>query len=82
MFNPWYTTMMLATESYNVMALRMIKMTFGGQEARAEAHLMVTEKIAASWEAGSALMTGGNAFGVIDRYREHVAANAARLAAP
>ena len=79
MFYPWYSTMMLATESCNVIALRVIKMSFGGQAALDEGHRMLKEKIAASWEAGTTLMGGGNVSAVIDRYREHVAANASRL---
>jgi hypothetical protein len=56
-------------------------MAFGGQSALDEAHLMVSEKIDAAYEAGTALISGGSTFGVIERYREHVAANAGRLAA-
>jgi hypothetical protein len=41
---------------------------------------MVTEKIAATFEAVETLLTGGNLSIVIDRYREHVTANATRLA--
>ena len=81
MLNPWYTTMMLAAESWHVMRLRAIKLSAGGQDSLDEAQLMVGEKIAAFWEAGMALLAGGNALGTIDRYREHVAANAARLEA-
>ena len=81
MINPWYTTVMLATECCNVIGLRMIKLSLGGQGALDEAQLMLSEKVAASWEAGAALLNGGNAFGMVDRYREHVAANAARLVA-
>lgn len=40
---------------------------------------MVTEKIDAAVEAGMGLMSGSSADSVIDRYREHVAANAKRL---
>jgi len=41
---------------------------------------MVTEKIAAAFEAVETLLTGGGLSIVIDRYREHVTANATRLA--
>ena len=81
MLFPWYTTLMLALESGNVIGLRMTTMAFGGQAALDEANLMVSEKVAAYWEAATHLADGGDAFAVIDRYREHVAANAGRLAA-
>jgi hypothetical protein len=40
---------------------------------------MVTEKLHAMVEATVSLMAGGTASSVVDRYREHVAANAKRL---
>jgi hypothetical protein len=42
--------------------------------------LMVNEKIAAPFEAVETLLMGGNLFTVVNRYREHVTANAVRLA--
>jgi hypothetical protein len=42
--------------------------------------LMVTEKIAAAFEAVETLLTGGGLSIVIDRYREHITLNATRLA--
>jgi hypothetical protein len=44
-----------------------------------EANLMVMEKVQAMFEAGARLLAGGTACSVVDRYREHVAANAKRL---
>jgi hypothetical protein len=79
MFGPFYSTMFLAFESGNVVGLRMMKMMSGGSGACDEASLMLTEKIHAMFEAGASLMSGGTAGGVVDRYREHVAANAKRL---
>jgi hypothetical protein len=79
MFFPFYSTMMLAVESSNVVGLRMMKLTSGGRDARDEAQLMLNEKIAAMFEANASLMTGGTAGSVIERYRQHVAANARRL---
>jgi 2-iminoacetate synthase ThiH len=84
MFVPFYSTMSysamsLAFESGNVIALRMVKMMSGGSSSHDEAHLMVTEKLSAMFEAGVSLMTGGTASSVVERYREHVAANAKRL---
>jgi hypothetical protein len=77
MFGPFYSTVFLAFESGNVIGLRMMKMMSGGSGD--EAHLMVMEKIHAMFEASVSLLAGGTASSVIDRYREHVAANAKRL---
>ena len=41
---------------------------------------MITEKIAAAVEALSSMMSGGTPMALIERYREHVAENACRLA--
>jgi hypothetical protein len=79
MFVPFYSTVFLAFESGNVIGLRMMKMMSGGSGSHDEAHLMVTEKVHAMFEAGVSLMAGGTASSVVDRYREHVAANAKRL---
>jgi hypothetical protein len=77
---PWYSSAMLALESNHVIGLRLTKLAFGGRGAGDEANLMVAEKIAATFEAFQTLLKGGNIFIVIDRYREHVTANATRLA--
>jgi hypothetical protein len=79
MFVPFYSTVFLAFESGNVIGLRMMKMMFGGSGSQDEARLMVTEKVQAMFEASASLMAGGTASSVVDRYREHVAANAKRL---
>jgi hypothetical protein len=42
---------------------------------------MVNEKIDAAVEVGARLLCGGTAINVINRFREHVAANAERLSA-
>jgi hypothetical protein len=78
---PWFASAMLALESQNVIALRLMKLAGGGDAALDEAHLMVDEKIDAAIEALRSLHSGGTAASVIDRYRVHVAANARRLAA-
>lgn len=77
---PWYSSTMLILESSSVVGLRLTKLTRGGREAGDEANLMVAEKIAAAFEAVETLLTGGGLSIVIDRYREHVTANATRLA--
>jgi hypothetical protein len=78
MFGPFYSTMFLAFESGNVIGLRMMKIMSGGSGSHDEANLMVMEKMA-MFEASASLLTGGTACSVVDRYREHVAANAKRL---
>jgi hypothetical protein len=79
MLAPFYSTFFLALESGNVIGLRMMKMMSGARGSHDEAHLMVTEKLHAMFEASVNLMTGGTPISVVDRYREHVAANARRL---
>jgi hypothetical protein len=71
--------MMLAVESSSVIALRMMKLTLGGSGALHEAHLMISEKVDAAFEATANLMAGASGDDVIHRYRQHVAANALRL---
>jgi hypothetical protein len=78
-FFPLYDTMMLGLESGTVIRLRMLKLTWGGSDALDEMHLMIGEKVNAAFESGANLMAGASAEAVIDRYRQHVAANAARL---
>jgi hypothetical protein len=45
----------------------------------AESDPWIDEKVDAAFEATANLMAGASADGVIHRYRQHVAANAARL---
>jgi hypothetical protein len=77
---PWLASAMLAFESCEVINLRLTKFASADDDAEQEAHLMVAEKIDAMFEAGASLMAGASAAAVIGRYREHVAANAKRLA--
>jgi hypothetical protein len=79
MFFPFYSTMMLSFESCNVIGLRMLKLMSGGGAAVSEMHLMMGEKVNAAFESGANLMRGGSADSVVNRYRQHVAANAERL---
>jgi hypothetical protein len=72
---------MLAFESCEVIRLRLAKLAVGDDEADCEARLMVDEKVDAMFEAGASLLAGASAASIIDRYREHVAANARRLSA-
>ena len=75
----WTKVGMLAIESSEVIGLRLMKLTAGGSDAHQEAHLMISEKIDAAIEASHNLFAGSTAINVVDRYREHVAANAKRL---
>jgi len=77
MFN---SLMMLALEANGVVAQRMMKLMRGGKPARREAKLMVSEKIKAAFEATARLMAGASGDEIVHRYRQHVAANAKRLA--
>jgi hypothetical protein len=76
---PWLQTMMLAVESNDVIMRRLFVLCGGGSDARLEAHQMVFEKISAGIEAAGTLLSGGSTETIIERYREHVAANAERL---
>jgi hypothetical protein len=79
MFGSWFTVTLLALESSEVIGLRVAKLAGGGVDAEHEAHLMVREKIDAVVEVGVRLLYGATTANVIDRFRQHVAANAERL---
>ena len=66
-------------ESNNVIDIRLRSIATGKVNAKEETRLMVSEKIDAALEAGSMLANGRKPADVIDFYRKHVAANAARL---
>jgi hypothetical protein len=72
-------SMMLAVESSGVVALRMMKLMSGGSDALNEAHLMISEKVDAAFEATANLMAGSTGDEIVHRYRQRVAANAKRL---
>jgi uncharacterized lipoprotein NlpE involved in copper resistance len=76
MFN---SLIMLAVEANGVVALRMMKLMRGDRSARREAKLMVSEKVAAAFETTARLMAGASGDEIVQRYRQHVAANAKRL---
>jgi len=81
--DPMYSSFMAATllafESNTVIALRTLKFAGGGSDSANEARLMMAEKVDAAWEAAHSLFSGGTPLAVIDRYRDLVAANVARL---
>ena len=76
---PWLAAAMLTVESMQVIALRLAALAGGDANAGREAGLMVSEKVDAAFEAGASLMAGATPDMIIDRYRQHVAANAKRL---
>ena len=78
---PWYAGAMLAVEASEVVRLRCEKLSHGDEAAGREAVLMVSEKVAAAFEAFASLLSGATPAAVVQRYREHVAANAKRLSA-
>jgi hypothetical protein len=78
---PWYASQMLAVEAGEVVRLRMEKFAHGDADCEQEACLMVTEKIFAAFEAGASFLAGAPFASIVERYREHVAANSKRLTA-
>ena len=78
---PWYAGAMLAVEASEVVRLRCEKLSHGDEAAGQEAALMVSEKIAAAFEAAAGRLAGATPAAIVQRYREHVAANARRLSA-
>jgi hypothetical protein len=76
---PWIAAAMLAMEAGEVIRLRLEKLARGDADAGREAQLMMAEKIAAALEAAASLCSGASSTVIVERYREHVAANAKRL---
>ena len=71
--------MLLAVESSEVIALRTIKLMFGGEDAAREVSLMIGEKFDAAFQATADLFSGVTGSEIIEGYRQQVAANADRL---
>ena len=76
----FHSLFMLAIEANQVAGLRVMKLMLGGKRARREAELMVKEKVDAALQAGASLMAGASGDEIVERYRQHVKANARRLA--
>ena len=76
---PWYAGAMLAVEASEV--VRLEKLSHADEAAERQAVLMVSEKIAAAFEAAANWLAGATPGAIVGRYREHVAANARRLSA-
>ena len=81
MFAPWLNIVWLALESSEVIGLRVARLAAGGIDAQHETGLIVGEKVGASFEVGTGLLSGVTATSVINRFRDQVAANAKRLSA-
>ncbi|QJP12596.1 hypothetical protein G3545_02295 [Starkeya sp. ORNL1] len=79
MFKTLFKISMLAFESQNVIALRMIKLAQGGAAGTAEAQKMWSEKAEAAMRLGPAFLAGGSIDKMIDDYRVIVRANHSRL---
>jgi hypothetical protein len=79
MSNSFLSILMLAFKAPKVIELRLIRIAWGGAESPAEMQSMLSETFHAAMEATDTLMMGGSLATVIERYREHVAANTKRL---
>ena len=79
MFETWFNVLHLATESQEVIGLRMLKLVEGGTGAQDEAYRMVVEKVDAATQAMVQIMSGAPADRIVEGYRSEVQANAARL---
>jgi len=79
MLNPFCAAFMLALEAQKVMELRLVRIAWGGADARSEMMSMVGEKVVAAMEAANTVMAGGSHDQVLARYRELVADNTRRL---
>ena len=71
--------MLAQIEAQQVVGLRMMKLAAGGKAAQTESVRMVTEKVAAAAQAGTALAGGKSAQSVVRRYRTIMRANRKRL---
>jgi hypothetical protein len=79
MVRNWFNLVLLAAESQQVIGLRLMKLAMGGPKAKAEATLMVAEKVAAAGVAAGNLMSGASSESVVRGYRKKVRANVRRL---
>ena len=70
---------MLGLESWQVMALRLMKLASGGTVAANEMQRMVAEKIAAAAEESYRIYAGATHASAVKRYRKRVRSNRRRL---
>jgi hypothetical protein len=78
MLNLLYAAFLRAVEAQTVIALRRVRIAWGGAEGQAEMVSMVGEKVVAAREAANTLVAGGSQGDVIARYRDLVADNTHR----
>ena len=74
-----HNSMMAQFEAQRVITLRLFKLSQGGPDAQKDAERMISEKVAASVEAGMTLAMGGSPGKVLRRYRTVMNANSKRL---
>ena len=78
-YRSWFSLMMLAAESQQVIMLRTLKLAAGGKKAKAEARRMISEKVVSAGVEGTRLVLGATPYSTISRYRKKVQANSRRL---
>ena len=78
---PWYASAMLAFESFEVIRLRLEKLVISGDAADHEAVSWSARRSMPCSKPGANLMAGATPASIVERYREHVAANTKRLSA-
>ena len=78
---PWYAGAMLVVEASDVVRLRCDKLGHCDDAAGREAVLIISEKVAAAFEALASLLSGATPAAAVQRYRQHAAANAKPLSA-
>ena len=79
MFKAWADLTMLAWESQQVIALRMVRLASGGSKATEEMQRITTEKIEALAHESGRMFLGATNASVVKRYRQRVRANRRRL---
>jgi hypothetical protein len=79
MYPSWFSLMMLAAESQQVIVLRTLKLARGGGKAKTEARRIVSEKMVSAGVEGVRLASGATPQSVVSRYRKKVRANLRRL---
>jgi hypothetical protein len=77
--HPFLNLAMLGLESQSVIWLRLMKLGAGGNGAKTEAELMVSEKVAAAMQAATRLMLGASPGSIVSSTRRTVRANVRRL---
>ncbi|HEX3942460.1 MAG TPA: hypothetical protein VHW69_00085 [Rhizomicrobium sp.] len=79
MFMAWANLAMLALESQQVVALRLMKLGAGGPAATTEMNRMTFEKLEALAHESGRVLLGATHASVVKRYRKRVRSNRRRL---